>query len=201
DRSFLGEKVKVSSKSIGNSQVLNTDYVVRSEIEIVLIEMADQVATRLRKSGAKTQLVSLSIGYSINYIDQLGRTGFHQQLKIPPTNASSELVAHILMIFDQHYKDQSIRNVGVGAGNLIHTDFLQLDLFQDPDEQVNEQKKDLIVDSIRKKYGFRSLVRAVSLLEGGRAIARSSLVGGHAGGMAGLEEGEENAERTKKTDG
>ncbi|MFZ2379056.1 MAG: excinuclease ABC subunit A, partial [Trichococcus flocculiformis] len=108
---------------------------------------------------------------------------------------------HILMIFDQHYKDQSIRNVGVGAGNLIYTDFLQLDLFQEPDEQVNEQKKDLIVDSIRKKYGFRSLVRAVSLLEGGRAIARSSLVGGHAGGMAGLEEGEENAERTKKTDG
>lgn len=201
DRSFLGEKVKVSSKSIGNSQVLNKDYVVRSEIEIVLIEMADQVATRLRKSGAKTQLVSLSIGYSINYIDQLGRTGFHQQLKIPPTNASSELVTHILMIFDQHYKDQSIRNVGVGAGNLIYTDFLQLDLFQEPDEQVSEQKKDLIVDSIRKKYGFRSLVRAVSLLEGGRAIARSSLVGGHAGGMAGLEEGEENAERTKKTDG
>ena len=31
DRSFLGDSVKVSSKSIGNSQVLNKDYLVRSE--------------------------------------------------------------------------------------------------------------------------------------------------------------------------
>ena len=53
DRSFLGQKYKVKSKSIGNSQVLNRDYTRRKEIEIVIKEMADQVATRLRRSGAK----------------------------------------------------------------------------------------------------------------------------------------------------
>ncbi len=36
-------------------------------------------------------------------------------------------------------------------------------------------------------YGFCSLIHANSLLEGGRAIARASLVGGHAGGMGGLD--------------
>ena len=201
DRSFLGEKVKVSSKSIGNSQVLNKDYVLRSEIEIVLMEMADQVATRLRRAGAKAQVISLSIGYSIGYIDRYGRTGFHQQTKIPPTHSSSEVTAYVLLLFDNQFEGQTIRNIGVGAGNLVYTDSLQLDLFQDPDEQVKDQKKDHMVDVIRKKYGFKSIVRAASLLEGGRAIARSSLVGGHAGGMAGLEEGEDNAKRSKKPDG
>ena len=47
-QSFLGQKYKVKSKSIGNSQVLNRDYTRRKEIEIVIKEMADQVATRLR---------------------------------------------------------------------------------------------------------------------------------------------------------
>ncbi|CZR00808.1 dna polymerase type-y hhh motif [Trichococcus palustris] len=201
DRSFLGEKVKVSSKSIGNSQVLNKDYVLRSEIEIVLMEMADQVATRLRRAGAKAQVISLSIGYSIGFIDRYGRTGFHQQMKIPPTHSSSEVTAYVLLLFNNQFDGQTIRNIGVGAGNLVYTDSLQLDLFQDPDEQVKDQKKDHMVDVIRKKYGFTSIVRAASLLEGGRAIARSSLVGGHAGGMAGLEEGEDNAKRSKKQDG
>lgn len=44
-----------------------------------------------------------------------------------------------------------------------------------------------MVDTIRKKFGFKSIVHANSIMEGGRAIARSSLVGGHAGGMSGLE--------------
>ncbi|MGC5695554.1 excinuclease ABC subunit A, partial [Enterococcus faecium] len=43
---------------------------------------------------------------------------------------------------------------------------------------------DFVVDTIRKKYGFQSIIHAHSLLQGGRAIARSSLVGGHAGGSA-----------------
>ena len=51
-------------------------------------------------------------------------------------------------------------------------------------------KRKLILLSIRlEKYGFQSIIHAHSLLQGGRAIARSSLVGGHAGGMSGLEGG------------
>lgn len=70
DRSFLGQKYKVKFKSIGNSQVLNRDYTRRKEIEIVIKEMADQVATRLRRTGAKAEVVSLWIGFSMGYVDQ-----------------------------------------------------------------------------------------------------------------------------------
>lgn len=187
DRSFLGQKYKVKSKSIGNSQVLNRDYTRRKEIEIVIKEMADQVATRLRRTGAKAEVVSLWIGFSMGYVDQSGIRGFHQQMKVPATNSSKQIANYLLQIFDRHYKYQDIRNVGVNCSKLVYSNALQLDLFEDPDEQVKDLKIDYVVDTIRKKYGFKSIVHANSIMEGGRAIARSSLVGGHAGGMSGLE--------------
>ncbi|MDT2966457.1 DinB/UmuC family translesion DNA polymerase, partial [Enterococcus casseliflavus] len=103
DRSFLGQKYKVKSKSIGNSQVLNRDYTRRKEIEIVIKEMADQVATRLRRSGAKAEVVSLWIGFSMGYVDQSGSRGFHQQMKVPATNSSKQIANYLLQIFDRHY--------------------------------------------------------------------------------------------------
>lgn len=187
DRSFLGQKYKVKSKSIGNSQVLNRDYTRRKEIEIVIKEMADQVATRLRRTGAKAEVISLWIGFSMGYVDRSGSRGFHQQMKVPATNSSKQIANYLLQIFDRHYKYQDIRNVAVNCSKLVYSNALQLDLFEDPDEQVKDLKIDYVVDTIRKKYEFKSIVHANSIMKGGRAIARSSLVGGHAGGMSGLE--------------
>lgn len=189
DRSFLGQKYSPKSKSIGNSQVLNRDYTRRNEIEIVIKEMADQVATRLRRAGAKAEVVSLWIVFSMGYIDRAGNRGFSQQMKVPATNSSKQTANYLLQIFDRHYKYQDIRHVGVNCSKLVFSNALQLDLFADPDEQVKDLKIDYVVDTIRKQYGFKSIVHANSLLEGGRAIARSSLVGGHAGGLAGIEGG------------
>lgn len=197
DRSFLGETYTPKSKSMGNSQILNRDYTRRAEIEIVIKEMADQLGTRLRRAETKAQVISLWVGFSLGYIDPSGKRGFHQQLKIPPTNASQDLAEALLRIFDQHYKRQDIRSIGVNCSHLVYATGLQLNLFDDPKEQVNHAKVDFIVDKIRQKYGFKAIVHAHSLLEGGRAIARSSLVGGHAGGMAGIE-GEGHATHEKR---
>lgn len=197
DRSFLGEVYTPKSKSIGNSQILNKDYTRREEIEIVIKEMADQVGTRLRREEAKAQVVSLWVGFSLGYTDVSGKTGFHQQMKIEPTNASHVLAEALLMIFDRHYQRQDIRSIGVNCSRLVYATGLQLNLFDDPKEQVNAAKIDFVVDKIRQKYGFKAIVHAHSLLEGGRAIARSSLVGGHAGGMAGIE-GEGHATHEKE---
>ena len=51
---------------------------------------------------------------------------------------------------------------------------------------INDENLNHIIDLIRKKYGFKSLIYASSLCDGATAISRSSLVGGHAGGRTGL---------------
>ncbi|EOH86345.1 hypothetical protein I588_05167 [Enterococcus pallens ATCC BAA-351] len=68
-----------------------------------------------------------------------------------------------------------------------------MNLFEEPEKQLDNRKIDFVVDNIRKKYGFKAIVHATSLMPGARAIDRSSLVGGHAGGMSGIEADPHNA--------
>ncbi len=186
DRTFLGQNYKPKSKSLGNSQVLNRDYDKKSELEIVIREMGDQVASRLRKENKKAGVVSLWVGYSLSYVDEYGRRGFHKQIKVNPTNSSKRIGATLLDIFNEFYDVQVVRNIGVTCSNLVDASTQQLNLFDPVDEIEKDDSFDEVVDTIRKKYGFTKLVYASSLVKGGRAIARSSLVGGQAGGTSSI---------------
>lgn len=186
DRSFIGDMKPSKEKSIGNSQVLPRDYSNQRDIEIVLKEIVDQVATRLRKQSLQTKCISFYIGYSKGFIDKKGKSGFSQQMKIPPTNNTKILTREILTMFRQHYNGQDIRNLGVSFGKLVNTTAIQLDLFNSPEKQIADNNLDNLIDTIRNKYGFKSIVHATSLLDSATAIKRSSLVGGHAGGQEGL---------------
>lgn len=183
DRSDIRVRYKPLEKSYGNSQVLPRDYVYAHEIKIVIREIAEQVAARIRKHHCKAGCVSLYVGYS-RYEEQ---RGFSRQMKIPITSNSKKLVQYCLLLFDKHYEGQAVRNIGISYSKLSYTSDIQLDLFEDPDQQIANERLDYLVDKIRDKYGFRALVHASSLLEGATAIDRSSLVGGHAGGMDGIK--------------
>ena len=183
DRSNIKEQYRPLEKSYGNSQILTKDYVNKQEIKIVIREMAEQVATRIRKYHCQTGCVSLSVGYSRHAEER----GFSRQMKIPVTSNSKKLVQYCFELFTKYYDGQAVRNIGITYSNLTYTSHLQLDLFEDPSQQIANEKLDLLVDRIRNKYGFQSLVHASSLLEGATAINRSSLIGGHAGGMEGIQ--------------
>ncbi|OTN77043.1 hypothetical protein A5886_002123 [Enterococcus sp. 8G7_MSG3316] len=183
DRTILSEPAPhVLEKSYGNSQVLNRNYYLQEEIEIVIKEMAEQVAARIRRHHCQTACIHVSIGVAF------GETanGFSRQMKIPPTDNSRKLVAHCLFLFRKYYNGQVTRHVGITYSKLLYTENIQLDLFENAEEQLQQRKLDLIIDKIREKYGFTAIVHANSHLEGARAIARSKLVGGHAGGMDGI---------------
>lgn len=182
DRTRLAENYVPQAKSIGNSQVLMKDYVYPHEIEIVLREIIEQVASRLRRKHYQTTCISISMGYSHNEPS----AGFSRQLTIPPTNNSRILYEYALGLFKKHYNGCAVRNIAVNFSKLIGDGFIQLDLFDDPEEQINNTNLGYLLDEIRNKYGFEAIVHASSLMEGGTAIRRSNLVGGHAGGNDGL---------------
>lgn len=182
DRSNISEIYQPKSKSIGNSQVLMKDYVKINETKIVLREIAEQVATRLRKKGYQTNCVHLSIGYSRNE----PTPGFSRQMSIPKTNSSKKLAGYCLLLFDKFYDGSAVRNLSVNYSKLSDGDILQLNLFEQPEELVGQKILDETIDRIREKYGFDAIYHASSQLEGATAIKRSHLVGGHAGGMDGL---------------
>ncbi|MGX6969762.1 Y-family DNA polymerase [Vagococcus bubulae] len=182
DRSDMTNTYQPVSKSIGNSQILKKDYTKLSEIKIVIKEVAEQVATRLRARKYQTECVSLSIGYS-RYSEQIG---FSRQLKISPTDSSKELVAYCLQLFDTYYTGEPVRKLSVNYSNLVPNQAVQLNLFEEPETTIQDRLLDQTIDVIRRGFGFDAIIHASSLLEGATAIERSHLVGGHAGGMDGL---------------
>ena len=57
DRSQIDQKFKPLEKSVSNSQVLLRDYTDIREIEVIVREMTDLVASRLRKIHAQTECI------------------------------------------------------------------------------------------------------------------------------------------------
>lgn len=187
DRTFLGEKYTPKSKSIGNSQVLPRDYTNQSEIEIIIREIADQVATKLRRDGLYTQSVSLWIGYSLTYLDVEGKSGFSKQVKIANTNNTKVIADKLIEVFRMYYYNQSVRNIGVSVTKLSDQGNQQLSMFDNVEVIKKNEEIDKVVDKVRSEFGFSKMIYLSSKLDGARALERSKLVGGHAGGMVGLE--------------
>lgn len=175
DRSDIGSAYKVKEKSISNSQILLKDYSNPFEIEIIIREMSDLVGSRLRRHGLKTERISLTIGYSRGEMLR----GFSHQLSIPSTASTKEITNYTLQIFRDHWERLPVRSVGISCSKLVNQASTQLSLFENPDTQIRNEKLDYLCDEIRKKYGFKALIHASSLMDGATAISRSSKVGGH----------------------
>ena len=183
DESNVHKPYKPKSNGIGNSQVLPRDYLKQREIEIVLSEMAEQVAVRLRKAGKKTTCVSIGVGYSRSE----NKKSIHTQMKVEPTNQTETLKNHVLALFHKKYSSGAVRNISVYYSQLVDESFGLISLFDDVEQIEKEERLQSAIYSIRQEFGFTSLLKANALSEGSRVIARSKLVGGHsAGGLDGL---------------
>ncbi len=167
-------------ESYGNSQVLHRNYYLQEEIEIVIKEMAEQVAARIRRHHCQTACINVYIGVAFGET----ASGFSRQMKIPPTDNTRKLRLIACFSFENFIRGV-VRHIGITYSKLFYTENVQLDLFEQAETQLRQRKLDLIIDKIREKYGFTSIVHATSRMEGARAIARSKLVGGHAGGLDG----------------
>lgn len=178
DRTVLSDTYIPKSTSFSKNQILNRDYVIKHDVEIVIREMTDENAARLRKHKLMTGVISLCIGYSRD----IEQGGFSRQMKIEPTDSSKVLKDYILIIFNKYYEDLPVRVVSVSFGKLKPKQSLQLNLFEPFEETIQDEELDRAIDFIRKKYGYTSLLHASSLLSGGMAKYRDKLLGGHRSG-------------------
>ena len=170
---------RAQNKGYGNSQVLMRDYVSERDIDVVMSEIADQVATRLRKHHVQGAVVHLGIGYADR--EEAGTSGFGVQMHIDPTDRTDDLIRAVRYLFRQKWNGHAIRNVGIRVNKISSSNVLQLNLFDTPEDQEHDRILEQTVDKIRHRYGYTALMRAYSKEPGGTAIERAGLVGGHHG--------------------
>jgi DNA polymerase V len=183
DRTNLSDNLKPKNHSIGNSQVLPRDYFNQAEIETVIKEMGQQVASRLRHHRKQAGCISLTVTYSYSG-DDSERGGFSVARNIDVTDKDWEINQTLIYMFENYWQGQPVRDLAVYSSKLVTKVAQQLDFFTPIKTQCANEDKLAVIDQIRARYGFKSIVYANSLLKGGTAINRSSLVGGHNGGNA-----------------
>lgn len=154
-------------------QVLPRDYNSK-EIKTIIREMSDDLAFRMREERKLTNVVSLYIGYSIE-------GGFaHQMSLLSPTDNNDELFNACMEIFKKYIDEcRSIRRVGICFGKLESDKYRQLNIFEDGNEQIKVQDMQKAIDSLHKKFGNNSVLRASALIDGSTAIERHNQIGGH----------------------
>ena len=182
DESNLSKPYIPESKGIGNSQVLPRNYTKQYEIEIVLREMAEQVAIRLRRIHKKATVVAIHIGFSY---EEKVKT-INTSMKVNPTQSTEELTNHVLALFREKYTGGAVRNIGIRYDKLTDESYSIFTLFDDVKAIEKREKLERAIDKIRDRFGYLSIQKANFLMEGSRVKERSKLIGGHCGGMDGM---------------
>ncbi|MBE5806329.1 MAG: Y-family DNA polymerase [Clostridiales bacterium] len=175
DLSIINDFKKIAkSESFSHSQVLFKNY-NEDNIKIIISEMVDVLAARLRKHNKQALCIGLGIGYSKEIND-----GFYHSIKIDnPTDSAYDILNYCLIIFDKFYNNFPIRKVTVSCSNLKKKENHQLNLFET--EQIKEEinNVNLVIDQIKEKYGKNSVLKATNLLDDSTAIERNKKTGGH----------------------
>jgi DNA polymerase V len=175
DDTDIREKYTPQDKNISLGQVLMRDYSL-DEIPLIIEEMTDDLAARLRKNRLKATSVALSIVYSS--LSTMG--GFHHQCKLlKPTDLNSELYEALKHLYITYAEDKPIRQVQISFGGLVKNDYDQGSIFKDFKSEGEERSLYHALDKIQQKFGKNSVLRTSSLEKSSTAKERHNQIGGH----------------------
>lgn len=143
----------VDVKGIGNSTTTSKDILNRDEALKVLLSLTESVAKRLRMNKSLCGIVVVSIKSNVftNYS--------HQKKLISPTDSTEEIFKLVKVIFNEMWRGEPIRLLGVRLTKLSDNAIYQKSLFDD--EKMDKQRVlDNTIDKIREKYGEMSIIRS-----------------------------------------
>ena len=150
-------------KSIGNSTTTPVDMVTRRDAEIVLAQLCQSVATRLREADMRCTTVKL-------YLRTTDLAWKQRQKGTAATCLENDLWREAMTLYDTFHDGKPLRSIGVTACNLKDHAEQQLSMF-DGDTCRHAALESLggVLDGLRARYGDRAVRRGL-LLEGGILI-------------------------------
>ena len=143
-------------KSVGNSATTPRDMTCDSDVELMLLLLAESVASRMRELASRCTVVEV-------YVRDVELNSFCRQRKLEtPTCSSDEIARTACELFRQNYRwVRPLRSIGVrGAGLVEATAGTQLSLYPEDRRRDKWERIDGAVDHLRQRYGYRSIQRA-----------------------------------------
>ena len=162
----LVEETHSKNQSISVTETMPHDYSDRDELKEIIFRQTEEVTRELRSKELFVKTVGVIFKNS-NFISYSAQTTLNK-----PTDNTKEILKKIYEVFDNNYKDDEIRLIGVRLANLTKNKTEQISIFdtEDNEKQDNIQKT---IDSINNKFG-KSLIKPASLeLINGRKSKKS----------------------------
>ncbi|TXK86034.1 DNA polymerase IV [Paenibacillus sp. N3.4] len=144
------------SKSIGHTTTLPRDFSDRKDIHRVFLNLADQVARRLRKQDLMSSTIQITIR------DPDMRTITRSVTLPTPTEHMDDIFRTSCDLYDHHWEDGNpVRLLGITLQNLTMKEetFVQLDLFN-YEKQPQREQLNRIMDGLRDKFGENAILTA-----------------------------------------
>lgn len=168
---------EIIQKGMGNSMTIKYDVTEAEEAKKYLLALTDRVTMRLRKQGCKASLISV-------FIKTSGFIRYSHQLKLPFfTDDTTTIYEYICKLFDEVWRKEPIRHLGVGVSDFSHGKQYQLTIFDS--NRLKEESINQTVDSIRAKYGQLAIFRGAFVntdlkpMEGGVNDGNYLMMGGY----------------------
>jgi len=149
-------------KSISTERTFETDTINLRFLHAELVRMTESIGFELRKQDKLTGCVTVKLRYS-NFDTVV------KQKTIDYTSADLVLLQTAQEIFDKLYDRRLlIRLLGIRFTRLVPGNY-QIKLYEDTQEMINLYQS---IDSIKRRYGEASLMRAVGVRPAGTNAVR-----------------------------
>ncbi len=151
-------------KSVGHSMTLARDARAFSEVEGIVMDLCDRVASRMRRYGVMGRVVAVAVR------DRRMRTARHQDTLATYIRHTGELFQAAKALFLRIWPDEPVRLVGVSVEGLVSRDGngVQLRLLDaiHPTGEPRDERLDRLeraIDEVRAKFGPAAIRRGRSL--------------------------------------
>ncbi|MFC5988323.1 DNA polymerase IV [Marinicrinis lubricantis] len=147
---------KEPSKSIGHTTTLPKDVERREDVRRIFLNLADQVARRLRRQGLLAQVVQITIR------EPNMKTYTRSVTMSEPSDNSQDFFAKALELYDKHWPEgKPVRLLGVTLQSLTDKEHsqVQLDLF-DYEQAPKKEALNEAMDRLRDKFGESAVLTA-----------------------------------------
>lgn len=149
---------KRAPKSVSHGTTTPRDMTNEEDFSIVVYALAELVAMRLRRYG----MCAEGVGLSVRESETLRHKSAQCTLASATSNASDIAKSALALLPKVHAFPAPLRAVTVAATRLTDGSVTQLSIF-DAGKDEREDKLDKSIDSIRTKYGYKSVGRGLML--------------------------------------
>ena len=148
---------KIEAKGIGNEITLPTDILNKEEAYKHLLYLSNKVGKRLRDEDKYAYTIVVIIK------DNEFKRYSHQKKLVNSINTDKDIYENSKIVFNELYKNQKIRLIGIRLDKLVTKNNYQYSLFEEVNDNKDNEQLNKVVDKINDKYG-KKIIKNAGLL-------------------------------------